>query len=98
MTEKRRPSTGEGLIVRAEPCDQCLFSKNKIVSNARRKEILAGLVRDDTHFICHKATNENRYEMCAGDFKRDPRRTTGMRIAHALDAVIFVDSDGFIKD
>lgn len=41
--------------VRKSKCDQCLFSKNKIVSDARKKDILSQCKKEDTHFNCHKA-------------------------------------------
>lgn len=93
---RRRASLGEGLLVCAQQCNQCLFSKDKIVSDDRRQEILRGLERDDTHFQCHKHTMKGTVAVCAGDFKRDPLRTSGFRIARALNAVVLVDEDGFV--
>lgn len=89
-----KANPGHGLIVCAQQCDQCLFSPGKIVSDERRREILARIAREDAHFECHKATQGGRHAACAGDFKRDPLRTSGMRIAHALNAVILVDENG----
>lgn len=37
-------------------CDQCLFSPNKIVSNARKREIIKECLLSGAYFICHKAT------------------------------------------
>lgn len=42
--------------VMSEPCDQCLMSPGKIVSDERRKELLQQCAKNDDHFICHKAT------------------------------------------
>lgn len=42
--------------VMSEPCNECLLSPNKIVSDSRRKELLAGCHERDDFFICHKAT------------------------------------------
>lgn len=50
-------------------CDQCLYSPDKIVSDARRKEILRELNRQDTHFICHKASALGEQVACAGDME-----------------------------
>lgn len=96
MTEKRKAGDGDGLLVCAAQCDQCLFSKNKIVSNERRVSILSTIDAADTHFECHKATIQNRHAVCRGDYNRDPLRTTGMRVARCLDAVVFVDENGFV--
>lgn len=54
--------------VMAERCDQCLYGPNKIVSNARRKEILTDIERADCHFICHKATIAGQDICCRGDW------------------------------
>ncbi|MBE8232383.1 MAG: hypothetical protein HAW67_01515 [Endozoicomonadaceae bacterium] len=37
-------------------CGQCLFSKNKIVSDERKAEILKICKENNNHFQCHKAT------------------------------------------
>ena len=37
-------------------CDQCLMTPNKIVSDARREEILRECKRKNCLFNCHKAT------------------------------------------
>lgn len=54
--------------VMAERCDQCLYGKNRIVSNARFKAIIASIERKDCHFICHKATIVGRDVCCRGDW------------------------------
>lgn len=43
------------LRLQKNPCDQCLLTKNKIVSDQRRDQILKDCVKNDTHFNCHKA-------------------------------------------
>lgn len=79
-----------------QQCDQCLFSKNKIVSNARRKEVLRDCTEHDTHFVCHKATikqaENERYPdvCCAGFYEANPGATNLMRIAERLNGVRFV--------
>lgn len=44
-----------GFKVMSRACDQCLFSKNRIVSGARAAEIIAKTRRENSHFICHKS-------------------------------------------
>lgn len=70
-------------------CDQCLFSKDRIVSAARVREILSGCARNDQHFTCHKATMEGR-DVCCRSFY-DTRSTNLIRIAQRLRMVRFVD-------
>jgi hypothetical protein len=81
----------------AERCEQCLFSKETIVSNARRKQVLADCRRNDAHFICHKHGVGDDEELhgedvcCRGFYDRDPGATNMMRIAGRLGMVEFVD-------
>jgi hypothetical protein len=82
----------------AERCDQCLFSKDAIVSNARRKQVLTDCARRDAHFICHKHGFGSEDELhgenvcCRGFYDRNPMATNLMRIAHRLGAVEFVSA------
>lgn len=79
--------------VMAGRCDQCLFGKDKIVSDERRRDLLRKIAREDVHFVCHKATiaRGGRANVCCrGDYDRDPGRTNLMRIAGRLGAVRFV--------
>lgn len=85
-----------GFKVCAERCDQCLFSKTPIVSNARRRQVLDDCARRDTHFICHKHGHGSEDELhgqdvcCRGFYDADPGRTNLMRIAGRLGAIEFV--------
>jgi hypothetical protein len=45
-----------GFKVMSRACDQCLFSKDRIVSGARAAQIISKTRRDQSHFICHKAS------------------------------------------
>jgi hypothetical protein len=86
-----------GFRVAAERCDECLFSKDAIVDNARRREILSDCARRDAHFICHKFTlaamrlerdPENVGQTCCrGFYDRNPAATNLMRIAGRLGMV-----------
>lgn len=75
-------------------CDQCLFSKAKIVSDARRDDILRTLERDGTHFQCHKHSIAERDVVCRGDFDRAPHRTPQARMAAAFGLLRFITEDG----
>lgn len=67
-------------------CDQCLFSKAKIVSAARKREVLAECRRKDSHFICYKSDDT----CCRGFYDANPGATNLMRVAGRLGAVEFV--------
>lgn len=76
--------------VRKEQCDQCLFTRKRIVSLTRFKGILKDCQRKDGHFICHKATAEGEDACCKGFYDKNPMASNLMRIAHRLHAVEFV--------
>ena len=73
-----------------ECCDECLMTDKKIVSNARRKQIVKETLRKDCAFFCHKATLVGREIACRGHFE-----ATGggqlARIAGRLGAIREID-------
>ena len=76
------------LKVKKEKCDQCLFGKDKIVSNVRRAEVLNDCRRDDSYFICHKSTIDGGDACCRGFF--DTQTCNLTRIAGRLNAIEYV--------
>ena len=54
--------------VMARPCDECLMTKNRIVSAARARQIVAETRRKDCHFVCHKASAVGREIACRGHY------------------------------
>lgn len=77
--------------VRFEQCDQCLFSKDKIVSTKRRQELLRTCKDQDCHFICHKSTINGEEVCCRAFYDANPCATNLMRIAERLGVVKFTD-------
>ena len=75
--------------VKKKCCGQCLFGKNKIVSDKRKVDILKGCVTKDNHFICHKATMNNEDICCKGFY--DTQTSNMIRISSRLNMVEFVD-------
>ncbi len=80
---------GVGLKVAARRCDECLFSGNKIVTDARRDQLLTGLRKNDKYFICHKATARGDAAVCRGFYDKEPNRACV--VARRLNLVAFVD-------
>lgn len=70
-------------------CNQCLFSKNRIVSAERVKEVLKNCEKKDAHFICHKASNKDEDICCRGFY--DKKTSNLIRIAQRLNAIEFVN-------
>lgn len=72
-------------------CDECLFSEKKIVSNARKKDILKDCARGDNYFECHKGTIASEEICCRGFF--ETKSTNLIRIAYRLGVIRFVDPE-----
>lgn len=75
-------------------CDQCLFSRAKIVDDQRKADVLRACIEKDAHFVCHKfsiAEGMGSQVCCRAFYDSNPAATNLMRIAGRLDAVEFVD-------
>ena len=73
------------------PCKQCLLSKNKIVSDERRAEILKECLSSGTHFICHKASIDDKDICCAGFFAKFKNDIPKIQIFERLGMIKKVD-------
>lgn len=70
-----------------EKCDQCLFSKNKIVSNQRKKQLINECKEKQTHFNCHKTDNV----VCAGFNESMGEYSQSIRMAGRLGVIEYVE-------
>ena len=78
------------LKVMRERCGECLYGPDKIVSNARRSQIIREITRADSRFICHKASIAGQEIACRGDW--DARMCGNLgRIMSRLNGIEFVD-------
>lgn len=77
------------LKVAKKCCGQCLFTSKKIVSDERKASILEDCVRNDTHFVCHKASMKGEDVVCRGFFGNHD--SSMIRIAGRLNMIEFVD-------
>jgi hypothetical protein len=82
--------------VMKERCAECLYGPDKIVSNARRKQLLNELECKDSHFICHKATMVGKDVCCRGDWEQRGGGKVG-RFADWLQMVEFVDEESLVR-
>lgn len=76
--------------VMKERCAECLYGPDKIVSNARRAEIIRQVRRSDSYFVCHKATIAGQTVCCKGDYDQGGGGQLG-RIMGRLNGIEFVD-------
>lgn len=74
-----------------ECCKNCLLSPDRIVSPAKAKQIIEGCKRDQTHFICHKATMEGKEVICKTFFDQLGHYSQMIRICERINAIEFVD-------
>jgi hypothetical protein len=75
--------------VKKECCGQCLFSKDKIVSSERKRDILSDCRQNDSHFICHKASINGEDICCKGSY--DTQTSNMMRISQRMGMVEFAE-------
>lgn len=77
-------------IVQKRMCNQCLFSRNKIVSDERKAEILADCESDNNHFECHKATIAGKKGTCHAFYKQRTNPALSA-LLESIGEVEFVD-------
>lgn len=80
--------TPEGLKVCAKACDECLFTKRRIVSDERAAEVLEDCKRTGRYFICHKHSTAGSAAVCRRFF--DAQTETTCQLAQRLGFVQFV--------
>lgn len=79
------------LLVCNQQCNQCLYSKNKIVSDDRRREIFKRLKNTGDYFICHKASIVGEDVMCAGYYEAHRESSLLIRLGILLNRIFFID-------
>lgn len=67
-------------------CNECLYSKDKIVSDARRRDLIEQT--KDGWFVCHKASILGESVCCKGNYDSWPSKTR--QLAEELDLIEFV--------
>lgn len=81
------------LRVQKNKCNQCLFTKNKIVSDRRKKDIVKTCISDRTHFVCHKnqTIEDGKDELvCRGYYNKHGHHSQMIRICERIGAIHFV--------
>jgi hypothetical protein len=77
------------LKVMDKPCNQCLFTENKVVSDSRRSEIIQNTVSSGGFFECHKATIAGSEHCCRNFYDRIGDKSQIVRVAKRLNCVEF---------
>jgi hypothetical protein len=81
----------ETLRVCEKACDQCLYGKNKIVSDQRKEEILRTLEATQDYFVCHKASVVDEKVMCSGYYHANKNTSVLIQLATHLGLLRFVN-------
>lgn len=79
-----------GFEVYESNCNNCLLSKDSIVSPDRRKEIISSCLSEDSHFICHKSSINGGNVCCKSFYDKLGHRINLIRIAGRLGVIKFV--------
>lgn len=87
--EKDKKMPDLKLKVCEKQCHQCLFSRNRIVSLARKKQILQQCIEQDAPFECHVGTAKNQSVICRGFYDRIS--VNRIRIAERMEWLTFVN-------
>ena len=82
MNRKKKKST---LQVASQPCSECLFSPNRIVSQERKEEIVDQTLAKDHYFTCHKAMLARVDLCCWGLFVSHKDHSLVTRLAIQLN-------------
>lgn len=69
-------------------CKYCLFTKNRIVSPQRKREIVSNCLANQTHFICHSFQEDEI--VCSGFYTQYGHNSQIIRIMDRLNALEFI--------
>ena len=79
--------------IMARRCNQCLYGKNKIVSDASRRDIIRKCDMKDVSFLCHKGTLAGQDIDCQGYHQATNGGGKVARFAAWLGVVQWIDPD-----
>lgn len=71
-------------------CKNCLLSKDRIVSPVRAKQIIQGCIKNQSHFICHKASIDGKDVCCKTFFDKFGQYSQLIRIMERIGGIKFV--------
>ena len=78
------------LEICSKPCENCLFSDNKIVSDERAEQIIEDVIKGDSFFVCHESSIEGGNVCCNGFYKKHKYDSLITRTATMFKQVKFV--------
>jgi hypothetical protein len=85
------------LYVAAQRCSQCLFTKDRVVPNARAGQIVNECMESDQHFVCHKGSLGGVNLHCRGFY--DFHKSAAVRLAEIIGVeTVLVDADALEQE
>lgn len=88
----------KNLKVCEKRCNECLFTKDRVVGSKRAKEVISQCLKEDKYFFCHKGTINGVDIVCAGFYERFFRDILSLRFATAFNIIDKVNPDDYEKD
>jgi len=79
------------LKVYSSCCENCLLSKNRIVSPERAKEILKEISDKQSYFVCHNASQNSEEIVCKTFYDKLGHQSQMIQIAERLNVVEFIE-------
>lgn len=81
------------LEVFEEQCKNCLYTKDRIVSPSRAKEVIKKCKEKQNYFICHKSSIEGGNVCCSNFYKKDGHNSQLIRIMGRCNGIKFVEQN-----
>jgi hypothetical protein len=97
------PNDYSKLLVCERRCDECLYSKSRIVSGDRARQVIEEARKNDAAFLCHKHTIRGALGLsqgaqanvvCRGYFDSVGDDVLLIRLAQMLGNIVFVNEEG----
>lgn len=91
------------LYVCSEMCDTCVFHKGNRMSLApgRLRDLVQSNLEDDAALTCHSTIwwdDEERHAICRGFYDRLADQSVPLRLAQALDIIVFIQPPSKVGD
>lgn len=92
MTRPKKNAFDPGSFLVAEKrCAQCLYTKNRIVSEDRAAQLIAECKESGSYFVCHKGSLTGNDQLCCNGYYEDAKDTAKViLLARALHVVKFI--------
>jgi hypothetical protein len=74
-------------------CQNCLFTKDRLVSGKVAGQIIKDCIKNQSYFVCHKATLQGKDIVCANFYSQMSKYSQAIRMAERLGILEFVEQN-----